>query len=320
MGKKLPIDLLMLLRAAGGGQVSQVSIARRTGMNRAKVPEAVDRLVEAGFPVRAHPGKRWSLGIGGPLLPEEIRAELGTTLIGKRVIVLGETPSTQDVAKREAAGGARSGTVIVAEGQTRGRGRFQRTWTSSPGEDLTFSLVLRSPHHEFNPSLLTVGSAVAVCEAVVEGLNLPARIKWPNDVLLAEGKFAGILVERAQPRDRPPAFVLGIGINVNSQPTVEDATSLAIVSGRPVDRVLLLKDVLRALDYWFEEARLGSVELLGDHWRRYSSTLGTRVTVVRNRKSYAGYVLDICPVRGLSLQLDDGKTMTFRGEQVTLRE
>ena len=318
--RPLTLRLLMLLRRHGDAGRSAAQIARELGIRREQVSGEIGRLVEAGFPVQQHKRGRWSLAPGGPLVPKEIRAELGTTVFGKRVIVLEETSSTQDAARSEAANSSASGTVVFTEKQTKGRGRFHRNWQSTPGKDLTFSVVLRAPHHELNPSMLTVTTSVAVCETIVETLNLPARIRWPNDIILAGRKIAGILVERTQPKRYPPAFLLGVGINVNSRPRLKSATSLGAVSGQEIDRVLLAREVLRSLDGWFEEVTRGHTDLVGDHWRRFSSTLGTRVTIVRGRHRFTGRVVDISDTLGLTLQLDDGLTTTFRGEQVTLQQ
>ena len=255
---------------------------------------------------------------GERLVAAEISRGLGTSLFGRRVIVLDETSSTQDAARREAARSPRSGTVIFAESQTKGRGRYNRRWQSTPGEDLTFSVVLRAPEGEFNPSMITVTASVAVCETIVEKLNLPARIKWPNDIMLADGKLAGLLVEVTKPRSHPPAFLLGVGINVNSTPTLKTASSLSSVSGRRIDRAELAREVLRSLDAWFEEARRGHAALVGNHWRRFSSTLGTRVTVVQGSRRFTGRAVDLSDDFGLTLQFPGGSLITFKGEQVSV--
>ncbi|HUV38851.1 MAG TPA: biotin--[acetyl-CoA-carboxylase] ligase [Planctomycetota bacterium] len=318
--RRVTLRLLMTLRRHGERGRAAWQLARELGIDRETVVEEIATLTEARFPVRRHRARRWSLGAGGPLVAEEIRHELGTHVFGRRVVVLDETTSTQDVAREEAARGGRSGMVVFAERQTRGRGRFGREWTSAVGKDLTFSTVLRADDHEFDPTMLTVTASVAVCETLVETLNLPARIKWPNDIILADRKVGGILVERTHRRGQPSAFVLGIGLNVNSKPTLEAATSLAEVSGDPVDRLRLARELLRSLDAWFEEVRRGHTELVGNHWRRYSSTLGTRVTVVRGAQRFTGRAVDISHRLGLTLELDDGLTMTFRGEHVTLQQ
>jgi BirA family biotin operon repressor/biotin-[acetyl-CoA-carboxylase] ligase len=316
--KRTTLGLLALLRLHGEEGCSAARIARELGISPEKVSEEILHLAAAGFPVKEQRTRRWSLGPGGPLVAEEVRAGLGTTLIGRRVITLDETVSTQDVARREAAGSSRAGTVVFAEKQSRGRGRFHREWQSEHRKDLTFSVVLRAPHRDSNPSLLTVTASVAVCETLVEALNLPARIRWPNDILLAGRKVAGILVERTAPAHQPPAFLLGVGVNVNSRPVLESATSLSAVRGRDVDRQELARALLRSLDAWFEEVRQGHTQLVANHWRRFSATLGTRITVRSGRHRFTGRVVDLSDAFGLTLQLDDGLTQDFRGEHVTV--
>jgi len=316
--KRTTLRLLALLRLHGEKGCSAARIARELAVSPERVSEEILHLSEAGFPVEERRGRRWSVGTGGPLVAEEVRAGLGAALIGRHVITLDETVSTQDAARREAAGTSRAGTVVFAEKQTKGRGRFHREWRSEPGKDLTFSVVLRAPHRGFNPSLLTVTASVAVCETIVELLNLPACIRWPNDILLAGRKVAGILVERTEPARQPPAFLLGIGVNVNSRPALESATSLSLIRGHDVDRLQLAQALLRSLDAWFEEVRLGHTELVANHWRRFSATLGTRITVVSGRHRFTGRVVDLSDAFGLTLLLDDGLTHTFRGEHVTV--
>ena len=105
---------------------------------------------------------------------------------------------------------------------------------------------------------------------------------------------------------------------MNSKPGMKDATSLREVAGREIDRTWLARELLRALDEWFEEARLGHTTLVGNHWRRFSSTLGTRVTVIQGRQRFTGRAVDLSDDFGLTLQSERGATMTFKGEQVTL--
>lgn len=317
--KQTTLRLLLFLRRHGKTGRTTAQIARAVDIPRERVPDEIAALTDAGFPVKQHPRRRWSLGPGGPLAAQEIRDGLGTDVFGRHIVVLDETTSTQDEARHEAARNSRSGTVIFAETQTRGRGRLHRDWQSTPGEDLTFSVVLRVPHHELNPTILTVTASVAVCETVVEVMNLPARIRWPNDITLAGRKIAGILVERTQPKEHPPAFILGVGVNVNSKPRLKTATSLGEVSHREIDRVWLARELLRSLDGWFEEAKRGHTELVGNHWRRFSSTLGTRVTIVQGGHRFTGRVVDVSHSLGLTLEMDNGLTTTFRGEHVTLQ-
>lgn len=182
-------------------------------------------------------------------------SRLGALAAGLAVEVLDEATSTNAVAAERARSGAPEGTVVVAEHQTAGRGRLDRTWQTPARAALTFSLVLRPtvPAAEWPWLPLLTGHVVA---RTLRGAGYAAGVKWPNDVLVGDRKIAGILVERVE-TSSGPAAVVGIGLNVSltaDELPVPTATSLAIESGAEPDRtdvlVLLLEALLEAYDAW----------------------------------------------------------------------
>ncbi len=188
-----------------------------------------------------------------------------------------EVSSTQDVARAWAEAGAWEGCLVVAEAQTRGRGREGRPWWSKPGGSLTFSVVVR-PRSEERAFLghLAGMAALAVCQ-VLEEMGLHPRIKWPNDVLLAGAKVAGILIEAPWERGVvPPYVILGIGLNVRGEalppPEVLDFPATALdLQGLPgVSRPRLLVRIWRALFRW--RTWVGREQL----WRAWESRLAYR--------------------------------------------
>ena len=183
---------------------------------------------------------------------------------GWRVQVLAETDSTNAVVAERARAGEPAGLVVVAESQTAGRGRLDRSWVSPPRAGLTFSVLLRP-----DPTLLAWQSllgGVAVARAVREVAQVDAVLKWPNDVLVDGKKLCGLLAEVPV----SGAVVLGIGLNVTTRADElphDGATSLQLVGAVTVDREPLLKAVLRHL------ARPAD---RGDY-RALCSTIGRRV-------------------------------------------
>ncbi len=175
---------------------------------------------------------------GGPRLdPDLLRAALPADApVGCRILVFEETGSTNDLAARAGDDGLPGGLVIFAESQRAGRGRLGRPWTSPPRQALLFSVLLRPDTVAVNrwPEL-TFCAALAVAETAERLIGQPARIKWPNDVLVAGRKVAGILLE-AHRRQTPGFVVVGIGVNVLQHPADfapelrERAGSLAMVS------------------------------------------------------------------------------------------
>ncbi|MGD8813883.1 MAG: biotin--[acetyl-CoA-carboxylase] ligase [Anaerolineales bacterium] len=159
--------------------------------------------------------------------------------------------STNDLAKELAASGASHGTLVVADEQTAGRGRGDRKWLTSKGGGLALSLVLRPEEAEIaTASGVGCMTALAICDALQEE-GIKAQIKWPNDVLIAERKVAGVLVEAAWHGMELAWTVVGVGINVRSEstPPIEQieypATSVDAEVGHKVDRVLFLRTLLK---------------------------------------------------------------------------
>jgi BirA family transcriptional regulator, biotin operon repressor / biotin---[acetyl-CoA-carboxylase] ligase len=188
--------------------------------------------------------------------------------LGLPLTVLPVATSTNDLALEAARSGAEHGSAFVAEEQTRGRGRRGRSWVSPPGENLTFSVLLRTRIAPDRASGITLVAGLAVREAVAARVEQPVSVKWPNDVMCRKQKLAGILVESLARGHELAAIVVGIGINVGlelPEALESSATSLGLLGARELDRELLLVDVLAAL-----EPRLGRFhasglrELLGE--------------------------------------------------------
>jgi BirA family transcriptional regulator, biotin operon repressor / biotin---[acetyl-CoA-carboxylase] ligase len=198
-----------------------------------------------------------------------------------KIDVVEETGSTNaDLLARAAAGEDIDGVVLLAEYQTAGRGRHGRTWSAPPRSQIALSVgvgVADVPAEAWG--WLPLATGVAVVDALAETTGIAAGLKWPNDVLVDDGKLAGILAEVAAPE---PVVVVGLGLNVTM--TAEEApdpvaTSLAMLGAPAADRNGLAAAVLRQL-----AARIGSWRTargadatLAGAYRSHSRTLGTRV-------------------------------------------
>lgn len=202
-------------------------------------------------------------------------------LRGLGVEVVEEAGSTNALVAQRAWAGAPEGVAVVAEHQTAGRGRLDRTWVAPPRSGLTFSLLLRptAPTAAWPWLPLLAGCAVA---RALAAHGFAAGLKWPNDVLLDDRKVAGLLVERVDTPARPAA-VVGVGLNVDmthDELPVPQATSLALAGGGPVpDRTELLIDVLdrlrRTYDGWQGGDRSGPAA----SYAAVCTTLGREVRV-----------------------------------------
>lgn len=142
-----------------------------------------------------------------------------------RVVAFDEVLSTQDVAHRLAGDGAPGGTVVLADAQTAGRGRQGRAWRSAPGHGVWVTVVER-PEDRSAVEVLSLRLGLRLAEALDRWVAMPVRVKWPNDLLLPEGKLAGILVEARWRDARLDWVAIGVGLNVRRPPDAEGASAL----------------------------------------------------------------------------------------------
>lgn len=198
-----------------------------------------------------------------------------------RIEVVAETGSTNAELLGDSAAPDRS--VLVAERQTAGRGRLDRTWTAPPGVSLTFSVLIRPQPATSTWGWLPLLTGLALQEAVVDLTGLPAGLKWPNDLLVGpeSGKAAGILAQT-----NGPAVVIGIGLNVSTaadQLPVPTATSLALCGARELDRTVLLTAILtrlhERLTEWTDAGGDAQACGLASAYARACLTVGQQVAV-----------------------------------------
>ena len=200
-------------------------------------------------------------------------------VIGRRIVWHEETESTNDDARRAAEAGEQEGLVVIADVQTAGRGRMSRTWTSPPGRDILFSVLLRPDVTDLPKMPLVAGLAVA--RTLDAFTDQPVTLKWPNDVRVADRKISGSLVESGSSKTGYFAIV-GTGVNVNmdafAHPEIaEIATSLRTLTGESVSR----REVMRKL--LFEMDRIySSPEQMGrlvSDWSSRLETIGQEIDV-----------------------------------------
>jgi BirA family biotin operon repressor/biotin-[acetyl-CoA-carboxylase] ligase len=241
------------------------------------------------------------------LTPDSIRSRLQSRIVGRKILCLDSCESTNDVAWKEALAGAPDGTAIFAEEQTKGRGRFGRTWTAPRGKGLLCSIVLRPEIEVERVPLMTAMAALAAADVVGDA----AQIRFPNDVMLDGKKIAGILVEARFISSRPDMFIVGVGLNVNAHPPEVNATSL----GETVSRVAAARALLEALDDWYGRLS-GNLRDYRKAWRQRSFILQKRVRVKQNGRTVAGIVEEVDPMDGIVLRLESGHPRTLRSEHV----
>ncbi len=236
-----------------------------------------------------------------------------TRHVATRVYRLGTVASTQDEARRLIERGDAHGALVIAEEQTQGRGRHARAW-HSPCGNLYLSFVLQPALSVSEWTQFTMMAALAVRESVAVICTRPARLKWPNDVLIGERKVAGILSEIVG-----TYLSIGVGLNVNAPlpSTLDQATTLRGEVGHALDTGELLRDLVERMDAYYAQLLTGA--RFTRAWSAQLSTLGRAVRVQMAGQSIEGLAERVDEAGALLVRRPDGSLFVCHAGEVTLR-
>lgn len=247
----------------------------------------------------------------------QIKDKLNTKIIGREVLLLEETTSTNTVAKELAQNGADEGTVVIATRQTMGKGRMGRSFFSPRDKGIYMSVILRPDFAKARGLTITSMTAVAVAKAIEKVSRAKPKIKWVNDIYLNNKKICGILTEGTiNPQTQAPChMILGIGINVKKaefpQELWDIATSIENETANKVSRSELIGEILNELDSLYKTYESG--EFFKDYKER-SMVLGREIKVIRGNDSYFAIAEDIDENGGLILNRKGEREVLSSGE------
>ena len=314
-----PLAFQLLRELSHERFVSGTWLAGKFGVSRSAVSDALHDASEAGVDIFSLTRRGYRLAEPIELLSlERIGKQLGAVANRLEVDLVESIASTNSALTERAITGAPSGTCLVAEIQTAGRGRRGRVWQSAFGASLTFSLLWRFERGAAQLGGLSLVAGLAVLRALHE-LGIKATdvaLKWPNDIVAGPRKLAGILIESQGDVLGPTAAVIGIGINVNLSDNLVGAidqpvTDLRSVAGMNISRNQLLGEVLRELVGILDEFQAKGFPAFRKEWSAFHGLQGKPVRVL----SGDGSVIDAV-VRDVA---DDGQLIvTHRGKDVLL--
>lgn len=306
--------------------VSGAKIARQIGVSRSAVWHWVQTLRGLGVKIKGHPKTGYQLEqMPDILVPEIVQPRLRGTGFGRRIHHFFKTDSTNTIALRLAAEGEPHGTLVIAEEQTAGRGRWGRAWYSEKTSGIYLSIILRPPLAPQQAPLLTLAAGLAARDAVAEVTALPVDLRWPNDLLTGGRKFCGILTELQAEAQRIHHVVVGIGVNVNHAKIPSElekiATSLRLAAGRPVSRLELLAHLLTAFDRTYNRLlEEGPAPLVARFGEVSSYARDKRVRVVAPREEFTGVTAGLDAMGSLLVRRDDGRLTPVLAGDVTEAE
>ncbi len=251
---------------------------------------------------------------------EALRQNLKTEWLGRRIMYYERVASTNDVARQLAEAGEPEGTIVVADEQLAGRGRFGRTWAAPARSSLLMSVILRPPLMPSQVGRVTMAIALGACDGIRAETGLGPRIKWPNDILLNGKKCAGILAEANTTADRIEYAVFGIGLNVNFSATTggipDNATTIADNLGRPCPRERLFGALWTAVERFYVRLKAGAN--LQAEWAARSATLGQAVHAQTPWGEEIGIAQAVDEDGALVLRRHDGTSIRLVSAEVTL--
>lgn len=315
-------EVLRALEAHRGQLVSGGALARELGVSRTAVWKAITSLREAGFPIESVFGEGYYLSETSDALSEAgIRLGLNTQTLGTDLVVFSEIDSTNNYIKQHAAD-LSDGCVVIADSQTAGRGRLGRSFFSPPGSGIYISILLRPnlPLEQIN--MITVGAAVAMCEAVSQTAGFEPDLKWVNDVLKNGKKLCGILTEAAVEAETGSLSyaVVGIGINVH-RPSEELPEEIQNIAGflddyapHTLNRNAFIASFLNQMEQCYQLICDGNIASLIDRYRSYIHFLGEPITVIRNGERTPATAVAIDDHGHLIIEQNGEQSTLFAGE------
>lgn len=275
--------ILTMLRERKG-YVSGEEMSNRLKLSRTAVWKHMNELKEAGYVIESVRKSGYRL-VEEPdrLTATELQAGLNTSWLGQQVIYEAAVESTQKIAHRLAAEGAAHGTVVIADKQTKGKGRLGRNWHSPGKKGIWTSLILRPQIPIHKTPQFTLLAAVSVVKGLQDFPGITCEIKWPNDVMYGGRKLAGILTELEAEADHVHFVIIGCGINVNTErhemlrEIKEVATSVAIACGQKVKRAPILQSILRQFEKFYNLYVENGFQAIKYMWESYALTIGKTV-------------------------------------------
>lgn len=300
--------------------VSGQELSESLGVSRTAVWKTVQKLKEEGYRIEAIPNKGYFLMEDSDVLNEqELKAFRRTAWVGGTIIYYQVTDSTNTQAKYLAEEGASHGTLVVAGRQEAGRGRRGRFWESPEKDGIFMTVILRPEFEPKKASMLTLVAAMAVAKAIQKMLDLPAKIKWPNDIVLNGKKICGILTEMNTEIETINYVVIGIGINVSNQKFENEAasiaTSLAMESGKQIHRAKLINAVWEQFeDYYGRFCAAGNLSCIEEEYDKCLVNMDRQVHILDPKEPFDGVARGIANTGELIVETEDGIRRVSSGE------
>lgn len=316
--------ILKMLIESGNKFLSGEEVAKKFSVSRTAIWKHINALRKIGYKISGTEKNGYKLENFPDLLtPEIIQSNLKTKIfgVGKKYFYFESIDSTNKFAKKIASKNAEEGTIIVAEEQNSGKGRFERKFFSPKGKSILFSIILRPKCTPKDAPKFTLLAAVAVALAM-EKFKMRAEIKWPNDIMHDGKKIVGILTEMNATIEQINYIIVGIGINVNiseeefPEEIKKIATSLSEVSGKKIIRREFFCELLEEFEKLYKIANEEGFKKILEIWKKFNITLGREIKVIsaETGEEFFGKAKEIDEDGALILEKKGKKIKIYAGD------
>ncbi|MCD5322968.1 MULTISPECIES: biotin--[acetyl-CoA-carboxylase] ligase [Pontibacillus] len=306
--------------------LSGQKLSEQLNISRPAVWKHMKELEKDGYGIEAAPRKGYKIvNYPDKVSENTLSWGLNTAWLGQEMIHKQSVTSTQLIAHQEAQLGAAHGTLIIADEQTRGRGRLNRTWHSQKGDGIWMSMILRPKFEPHKSPQITLLAATVLAEVFKKHCGIAPQIKWPNDILTEGKKLSGILTELQAEHDQINYIVLGIGINVNhsSDQFPEDlkdqATSLKVETGQEWELKSLIQNLLSTFEKRYEEFVEEGFRSVKLRWEAFGYRIGEYVTITTHQHEWNALIMGIEHDGALKVRDEDGKEHVLYSAEIKWR-
>ena len=303
--------------------VSGEALSKKLGISRTAVWKHINVLRQEGYDIESVNKKGYRL-ISSPndlLNPQNIYHNLKTEIIGKNIIHLESVDSTNDYLKK-IGNDVQEGTVVISEEQTKGKGRLGRNWQSKSKEGIWMSIILKPQIMPYKAPFVTLIAGAAIVKALND-LQVPAKIKWPNDIIINNKKVSGILTELSAEIERINYVVVGIGMNVKNlyfdKELEEKATSL-YKEDYYLSRVELVSQIIYEFEKLYKDyIENNNKEEILRICKEYSAILNKDVYIIKDDKKELVKCIDISNDGNLVVRDNNDTIQEILSGEVSIR-
>ncbi|GAB3066182.1 biotin--[acetyl-CoA-carboxylase] ligase [Virgibacillus ainsalahensis] len=315
--------LINILANNKDSYISGQILSNQLKISRNAIWKHMRELEKDGYEIEGKPKKGYRiLGFPDKLTENTLHWGLETKWLGKNIIHKETTPSTQVVGHQAAQNHAKHGTIIVADEQTKGRGRMDREWHSSKDKGIWLSIILRPAILPYLAPQLTLLTATVIADVLRSYTNTKPLIKWPNDILINHKKSAGILTEMQAEQDQINYIVIGIGLNVNHE--IEDipqdlqnkATSLKLETNTKWNVNELIQEILMTFENAYDIYIENGFSEIKSKWESYGFKIGETISIKTRKDKWEGLFMGIAEDGAMLTKTEDGETMKLYSAEI----